>query len=585
MTTALPIGLAVTPPTLTLDLLAILAAAALLSIVGQRLRLALVPAYLLTGLLIGPNALGLIRSPASFETIGQLAIILLLFGIGLEMHLALIRNNLARMLTVGLISSLLGVLLGWPLAVWCFDLPAPTALVVALALANSSTAMVLRMLAESRQLSQLRGRLAFSILFIQDLLFIGMLLVMPALAYWGSRPAPSLFLADDLSLRGVLLNVFLGLAILASLIALAKIFLPKLFRESARSRSGESILILALAVAIGAAVAAESLGFSSALGGFLAGFILNSTPFRHQLRAQVAPLRDLFIAVFFTTLGMRVDPQVALASWGVILLACLLLTAVKTTAIAATCWALGSTAATAVAVGCALAQAGEFSLVLLDTPQARQMLSEKAFSVAIAVVVLSLLLTPALIKLGRFLAGRVYTAPLAPWFKSARLAEPPAPAADADARPPATPNHSSKRVIVGGYGPVGRAVAEKLQRAGMEIAIIELNPSTVERQAQLGQLIVYGDVSDPTVLEAAGITSAAALIVTVPDDDAALRAVSEARRLCPALFIAVRTNILSRGLLATEAGADHVTIEELATAEAMQQAILDKLVPTASDHR
>lgn len=141
------------------------------------------------------------------------------------------------------------------------------------------------------------------------------------------------------------------------------------------------------------------------------------------------------------------------------------------------------------------------------------------------------------------------------------------------------PDHAADlRVIVAGYGPVGRAAAELLAQAGAHVTIVDLNPTTIERQQQLNRRCVYGDIADEATLHEAGIEQAAALILTVPDEDRALRACAVARRLNPRIFIAARTNFLSKGLLATQAGADEVIVEEVVTAEAMKQAVLRRVL-------
>lgn len=143
---------------------------------------------------------------------------------------------------------------------------------------------------------------------------------------------------------------------------------------------------------------------------------------------------------------------------------------------------------------------------------------------------------------------------------------------------PSQVNPSQLRVIVAGYGPVGRAVAELLAQSGAAVTIVDLNPSTIQRQQRLNRSCVFGDIADEATLHEAGIEQAAALILTVPDEDRALQACATARRLNPRIFIAARTNYLSKGLLASQVGADEVIVEEVVTAEAMKQAVLRRVL-------
>ena len=140
-----------------------------------------------------------------------------------------------------------------------------------------------------------------------------------------------------------------------------------------------------------------------------------------------------------------------------------------------------------------------------------------------------------------------------------------------------------RRVIVAGYGVVGRCVADRLEKDGAEVVVVELNLDTIEKQLDQDRLVVYGDIAEPDILRKAGIETAAALILAVPDDEAAWRACTQARRLSPGIFIAARTNHVSKGLMCTNAGADEVVIEEIVTAEAMEAAVVRRLIDNAPE--
>jgi voltage-gated potassium channel Kch len=238
-----------------------------------------------------------------------------------------------------------------------------------------------------------------------------------------------------------------------------------------------------------------------------------------------------------------------------------------------TCWAVGATGSVAVAVALALAQGGEFSLVILTIGREAGLLSSDAACIAIAVVVLSLIITPGLIRTGYYFAQHPLWSRPAPWLRSTPLRD----AIPAD-QPTPRPH-----VIIAGFGPVGRAIADRLDEAGMDLIMVELNPLTVQKQTRLGKQIIFGDVSNPEILEAANVRQASALVVTIPDPDAAVRTCAVARSMQPDLFIAVRTNIVSQAMLARAAGADHVTVEELATAESMQQAVITRILAQGGD--
>lgn len=585
------------------DALIVLATAGVAAVVMRRLRFEVVPAYLAAGMLLGPGALAAVSSPDSLDTISHAAIILLMFGIGLHMDLSMLASGVGVMIAAGVACFFATTLLGWPVAI-ALGLSPPGALAACMALSMSSTAVVLRILAERRLLRRPPGRLAFLILIVQDLLVIGVLAALPAIARWNGvdtgtaaagqaptgmegMPGPLRFLAD----------ASLKLGAVSAIIVVGRLALPPLLREAAAGHSREVMLVLSTAAALGSALATQAVGFSPELGAFLAGLLLASTPFRHQLSGQIGPLRDLFIAVFFTTVGMKVDASSLAQSWWIVLLGCGALLAMKGSAIAVTCWAVGAAPTTALTVGLALAQAGEFSLVLLDASAGKGLLSPASQANLTAIVALSLVLTPSLISLAEKLRPRALRIRPAPWIRVSPLLQlvERAPARDPHAAGADGADHSQAplrlgHVVLAGYGVVGRAVADKLDALGVKYTIIEFNPATVARQTALGRSIVYGDVSNPDVLESAGVAHADAVILTVPDEDAVLRACQTVRSLNPKAFIAARTNFLSKGMLATSLGADIVTIEEIATAEAMawevtkqlsERAISGGLAPTS----
>ncbi|MFQ5494671.1 MAG: cation:proton antiporter [Phycisphaerae bacterium] len=555
------------------DLVVILVSAAVVAVVMQPMRLAAIPAYLIAGAVVGPRALGWVPSPEGLGAISHLAIVLLLFGIGLELHLSILRHRLARMVLAGVGSCLLSIAVGWPIAVW-FGLAPPVALAVSMAMALSSTALVMRIIAERRELHRMRGRLALSILVIQDMIVLGMLAAIPALAAWaGSDVGPA---ADpDAGSAGDAGGLqFLGEALwrvggVAVLIVLGRVLLPRVLRASFKGRSLEVMTLSGVAAALLAAVVAQRIGFSLEMGAFLAGFMLAGTPFRHQLSGQIGPLRDIFIAVFFTTLGMKLDPTILAEWWWVILAGGALMMVLKATLISGVCWALGTTASIAIAVGFSLAQAGEFSLIVLDTAHGRGILDEATTATAIAIVVMSLILTPALVELGGRIARVASRIGPAPWIKSSPLRDP------SQTRP--QPASDSKHVILAGYGPIGCLIAEQLRRAGIRHTIVELNASTVQEQSRRGTPVIFGDVGNLEVLESAGIGNALALVLTIPDEEAVLRACAVARRRAPDVFIAARTRVVSKREGLIEVGADSVTVDETSAAAEMLRAVMARI--------
>lgn len=547
------------------DLLIVLATAAIVALGMQRLRLALTPAYLIAGAIVGPDALGLVSSAESLADISHLAIILLLFGVGLQMDTSMIRRGTLSIISIGIVSIVLTGFIGWPVGM-LFGLTPAAAVAVSMALSLSSTAVVLKILSQRRELHLPAGRLTLGVLIVQDLAAPLMLMIVALLARAGGTKPVENAGWSVIDSFGPIAGPTVSVGGLVLLVVLGRYALPGILSEAAKAKTSESLLILSGAVAIGAAAATNALGFSEELGAFLAGFLLSRTPFRHQLSGQIGPTRDLFVAVFFTTVGMKLHPAAVAEWWWIILGGSVALVVIKTVVISACAWSMGAGLAIASASAFWLAQGGEFSLVILEEAQQHGILDAEPASVVIAIVVISLVVTPALMSAGRAAAQRLHGIGVAPWTKPSALNE-----------TIETAQGAGPRVVVGGFGPVGRAVADRLAQEGIAITIIEMNAETVRTQAKLGRRVVFGDVGSPEVLESAGVQDADALVLTIPDESATFRACQAARKLAPDLFIAVRTSYVGRGLAARSVGADYVTVDELATAEAMQKEIITRL--------
>jgi CPA2 family monovalent cation:H+ antiporter-2 len=546
-----------------LGLLIVLSTAGLIALLFNRLKLSTIPGYLIAGALIGPSALGLIKSPEATRDISQLATILLMFIIGMELDTSRVKSGLIPILAATIVSTGLSILLGWGLAAG-FIPSAPGALVVAMAMSAAATAPPLHVMEKQRELNSTYGRLAFGITLFQDLIAVAMLTTLPLLALWAGVGREG-----EVDPQKLVRNGALAIAGLVAMVAVARFVLPRLLTEASRV-SSEVLIVVSAAVALASAMFTAWLGFSPELGAFLAGITLASTPFRYQLAGQLSPLRDLFLAVFFTAVGLLLPFGEVVKGVHIVALGLAALIFMKVVGIGLGSWVLGASPRVALLTGFVLMPAGEFTLVMISHATNRGLLDERQSGYAIAVVVVSILICPTFAALGRRIAPKVDRVPNAPWFRQSALRDETPPATEEEGEP-------KFRAIIAGFGPVGRAVADALQAEGVEITVIELNPNTVQRQALLGRKIVYGDASNPGVLISAGLDTADAVILTMPDEEAMLRACRTVRALKKDVFIAARANALSKGLTAMQLGADHAVVEEMATAEAMGREVLLKV--------
>ncbi len=566
---------------LAVDLLAILSAAGLVALLARKINLATIPCYLIAGALIGPHALGAAGTgEGGASSISSLATVMLMFTIGLHLDIGSLRGGLVSIALVTVISSLLCILIGWPLGM-LFGMSAPAAIAVAMALTISSTAVVLRVMEQKRELHLVQGRTTLAILVLQDMVALLLMATLPLLALWGRGGQGTT--GPSISTMSMLKDAGIAIGGIAALVIVGRLALPRLLKAAAFSQ--EVLLVVSAAVALASAVATAALKFSPELGAFLAGFLLASTPFRYQLAGMLAPLRDLFLAIFFTAIGLDLSWHTMLSGWWIVLLGVILTVGVKSVVTSTTAWAAGASGPVAVFLGLALAQGGEFSLVLLAQGKAAGILNDNQSALAITCVVLSLIVTPNLMDLGRKLMPHARKFPPAWWIRKSMLrdatAHPQVEAEPGESDGTAGPALGSL-AIVAGFGPVGRAVADNLEKRGVIVTIIELNPRTVEKQHALGRSIVYGDASNPEVLEKAGLHRAEAVVLTMPDEEAVLRACRVVRQSKPDVFIAARLNVLSKALQAMQQGADHTVVEELATAEAMAGQVILKLEKRAA---
>jgi CPA2 family monovalent cation:H+ antiporter-2 len=573
--------------------------AAILSWAFKRFKLEVIPGYLLAGALVGPHALGLVQSEASVEQVSALATVLLMFGIGLHLDLESIRKGMVHIVAIGIASTVAFVLLFAGLLA-LLGVSGPAAVLLALAASLSSTAILVRILLARRELSSSYGRITMGVSIVQDLFSVVVLAMLPLLEKWkGIAPhsSPTLntgfpewlnfALTGALSISGVFLLLIGG-----------RFLLPRLLQAVARVGSAELVLVASAAIALASAVWTTFLKFSPEMGAFIAGFLLAGTPFRFQLSGQLGPVRDLLMAVFFTAVGMRVAPEVIANNITPIAIGFAAVVALKFLTTAFATWFAGASAPTAFISGIYLGNAGEFTLVVIAAGAA--ILSPAEMSTAIAVVILTLVATPILAGPAHTWAGAFANFKLSPLTKSAALADI-APSniqkeleaganadtgtqiaehvTDAlDVEPDdATPLLRPKHVIIAGFGPVGRALADRFAIQHVHFTVVELNASTVKRQSLLGRKVVYGDITNREVLEQAGIHHADAIILTIPDDEATLRACHAIRELAPHVFIAARTNFLSGKFTAMALGADVVTVEEVATAQTMEREVLEGL--------
>lgn len=593
--------------------------AAIVATIFRRFKMEAIPGYLLAGALVGPHALKLISDGASVEQVSDLALVLLMFTLGLHLDVNSMRKGLVHIVAVGVGSTLVSALLIWGLLL-LLGVPRPNALILALGMSMCSTAVLVRVIMSRRETSALHGRVSLGISIVQDLLSVIMLGLIPVIVAWGSggqgTDAASsshggMTFSNDFPnwLNGTLKGILASSGVFLMLVVGQKI-LPWILDRVSKLKSDELVLVTAAAIALLCAAWTTFIGFGNAMGAFLAGFMLGLTPYRYQLSGQLSPMRDLLMAVFFTSVGLKVAPMEVVENIVPIIVTLIGVLTLKTLSVGLSCYLAGMTARSSLLTGAYVGNAGEFTLVIVAAGAA--LLTPSETGLAIAVVILSLVATPFLLPSARTLAAKLVNVPLSPWIRNTVLKDTDAQAQGSASQDSHTASHSSsssaegdaltdasaipeefattrmyvgeytpvlrpKHVIIAGFGPVGRALADRLDVQKVPFTVVELNANTIQRQGTLGRRVVYGDITNKEVLEQAGLHHSDAIFLTIPDDDATLRATQVIREAHPNIFIAVRTSFLSGKFTAMTLGADIVTVEEVATAVAMEREVLDGL--------
>jgi CPA2 family monovalent cation:H+ antiporter-2 len=513
------------------DLLIILLAAVAVVPLFRRLRASAVLGYLVAGTLIGPHGLGLIRQIEAASVLGQFGVIFLLFSIGLSLSIA--RLTALRRYVFGLGIAQVGAT---ALAIWgllrLIGVPSPAALVLGGGLALSSTAVVLQVLIERRELATPRGRVAFAVLLLQDLAVVPLLAVIPLLRGQEASVLPALGLA--------LLKAALALVLI---LALGRLLLRPLLRAVTRGGDPELFTAIVLLLVLGIGWMTEQAGLSMALGAFLAGVLIAETEYRPQVEGDIQPFRGILLALFFMTVGMSVD--VTMLSRTAPLLLALLggLLVLKGGILFGLARAFRLGVGTAAAVGLMLAQGGEFGFVLFALARQATVLTDDVTQLAVLVVGLSMAVTPLLLVAGRRVAHHL---------------ERPASASDALAQGSAD---LREHVLIAGYGRVGQTLALLLESRGMPYVALDVDPERVAEARRRDLPVYYGDASRAEVMKAAGVERAQAVVITVDEPESASRTVHVVRRLAPELPVLARARDLGQCEKLAEAGATAVVPE------------------------
>lgn len=530
-----------------------LAAAVVAVPVFKRLGLGAVLGYLAAGIAIGPSGFGFIHEVESTMHFAELGVVFLMFLVGLELQPARLWKLRAQVFEYGGLQVVVTGLMLAPIA-WLLGLSVSAAVVAGVALALSSTAIALQILAERRALVSPHGQAAFGILLFQDIAASPLLAVLPLLGTARAAEAAG---------HNPYAQVGLALGVIVGLVLAGRYLLGPLFRVVASTRIRELSAALALLIVLATAGLVEHVGLSMALGAFLAGVLLADSPYRHQLEADIDPFKGLLLGLFFVAVGMSARLELAAEQPLTILALVLALALVKVTALLL----LGRFVfklprAGALDLAIALSQGGEFAFVVCSAAVAAGVFDRHSADLLVIVVTLSMATTPLLFLVRDRLARET---------------------AASEPRPFDTIDEEHG-VIIAGFGRFGQIVARVLRMAHVGFTALEVNPTQIDFVRRFGSKIFYGDAARLDLLHAAGAAKARLLIVAVDDTEAALHTVQHARQHFPQLRILARSRNRQHNHALVAAGADRVIRETfLSSLELAEQALEELGHPEAHD--
>jgi CPA2 family monovalent cation:H+ antiporter-2 len=536
-------------PILFRDLAYVFVAAILGGSVAWLARQPLILGYVIGGLLISPLTPGpSVSDIHTFELFAEIGVVLLMFSLGIEFSLkdlmgvkwiALVGGPIGIVLSTAM-GMAVGSLLGWtPVA----------GAVIGMVVSPASTMVLARLLLDRGELHSRHGRIMIGITLVEDLAAVVLIILIPALGEMqGDR------------VLAVAKAFLTAAAILVPFFYLTSRILPQVLARVARTRNEELLLLVTLAVGLGAAAMTQAVGLSLALGAFLAGLLINQSDYAHEMLARMLSLRDAFVALFFVTVGVLIDLRVVVDNLALLAVLVGLVVVGQWAIWTLVCLLFRRPLSTALLVGVGLAQIGEFSFILVQVARQAGHVGDDVYSATLAASLVTILINAALVRL------------VPRWIGPARLDDRPLPAFGLPSIG-ALEGH----VVLCGFGRVGSAIGEAFETFGVPYVAIETDPDIVKSLRARNVPAVFGDAAQRVILAAAQANHAALVILAIPENDRARQAVRRIRAFNPTVQILARVHDLAWRARLLEAGAAEVIQPEEEAASTLIRHALERL--------
>jgi CPA2 family monovalent cation:H+ antiporter-2 len=521
------------------DITILLSMAVFLGIIAEKLGLSSVVGYLIAGTLVGPGLLHWVSSGEdAIRSIAEIGVALLLFTIGLEVTGKRLKELLGRGMAIGVLQVLITGVIGYVIAKF-LGVPTNASIIIGSMGALSSTAVVSRVLQDRSELDSSHGRLAFGVLLIQDLAIVPLMLLVAFLHESSEASA----VVSQLGAASAKVIAFVVVVFLAGIL-----ILPRFFGAALIRRSSELPVIVGIVTCLSAMWLADELDLSPAIGAFIAGMILAGSPFAAQVKGDMAPLRYIFLALFFAATGMLADFSWLIDSyhwiWTIGVVGCIVVG--KTTVIALLAMAWKHPRRVSIASGLCLAQIGEFSFVIGVEAMDSNLMSDDVFQLMMSSSLLTLLLSPLCIGKSRGIAKRIDNVL----------------GGDTNVGLEGDEVSLQNHVVVIGYGVAGRNVVKDLLETGQQVLVIDMSPIGIKQAKEAGAFALLGNAQMRDVLEHAGIRHAKLVVTTLPDHRAAAQTIHQVRAIAVSVPIVARARYSIYSEQLTIAGADIVVDEE-----------------------
>lgn len=539
------------------DIGILLGSSLLLGAIAIRLKLSPIIGYLIAGMVLGgPGSLQLIKSPLEIEAIAELGVSLLLFSLGLEFSWDKIKSLPLKIIRGGALQILLTPLFFLAVSSLC-GLDIKIAILAGLIFTLSSTATVLRTFNDLAEIDSQHGRNSTAVLLLQDIAVIPFTMIVSFISVHNA--VANEFQNNFLFTIGAAVLLVLGLYVFLNKIAGPALSLFSL------NNNREMAILLAIIISIGSAWTAYQIAISPSIGAFIAGMLLGSSSFATQITADIAPLRILFLTLFFGSAGMLADPVWVFNNFALVILLSVAVILSKTLISSVIFSLSGHSIAISVASAVSIAQIGEFAFVLSNIAKDSSLLSNDWSQLVVSITIVSLFFTPFMIKFAPRIGLKVQQ-----FFNNKKSGK----AFDAEVL-----SSNPARIYVIGYGPAGREVTRQLKDSYLdEIAIMDLTKDSLDSAELEGFKTYMGDVRQLDVLQHSGLELANLVIITIPSYDAVLTTIDNIKRLAPTAHIIVRSRYQIYEQSFHEAGAHEIVNEEFTVGEKLGRTAVSYLL-------